>query len=391
MNRHVLISLVGAIGMGVAFLNLTPVLPVLQNSYHVNNARMGMLVTALILSHSLVQVPAGLIVDRVGARWSMSLSLGLGFLGNGLCALYYDYYFAFAMRVLAGLGTGLLFVAGIKYATVHSKASRQAFVQSIFGSSINAGSMLPFLISPLLIEFSWRWVFIFTSLFFLAPLTAVIFWGEDQQGDAIAPAQHAGILQSPSVWSLGLSHAIFFGGMMSIGTWISSYLIAFRSGELWLRRAGLIGAVVIGISALGRLLGAFLTRVIKPHKVILLSLLALGPSYVLLGFCGGFSVIIILFILIALLSTVTFGPVFNLTYQIISPASAGRAIGLVNFIACMGALTFPVVFGYLIDLTGSFRYAFLFLSVLSFIALGVSLWLRGVIKAAARGPSLPPD
>lgn len=376
MNRHVLISLVGAIGMGTAFLNLTPVLPPLQDSYQVTNAQMGMLVTALILSHSLVQMPAGIIVDRMGVRWSMLIALGLGFLGNGLCALYYDYYFALGMRVFAGLGTGLLFVAGIKYATVHSKVSSHALVQSVFGTFINLGSVLPFLVSPILFEFSWRLVFLFTSVFFLGPLIAVVFWGKDQQGGVTAPGQHAGIFQSKYVWALGFSHAIFFGGMMCIGTWISSYLIAFRPGEFWLRTAGLLGALVIGISALGRLLGGVVTRIIQPRKVILLSLLALGPSYILLGFYGEFRIAVILFILIALLSTVTFGSVYYLTYQIVPPGSAGRAIGLVTFIACLGALIFPIVFGYLMDLTGSFRSSFLFLSLLAISALGPSIWLR---------------
>jgi MFS family permease len=114
LNRHILIALAASLGMGVAFLNLTPVLPVLQAFYGVSNARMGMLVTALVLTHSLVQVPSGLVVDKLGVRMGVLLALGLGFLGCFLSVFSQNYGFILAMRLLTGMGTGLSFVAGLQ-------------------------------------------------------------------------------------------------------------------------------------------------------------------------------------------------------------------------------------------------------------------------------------
>ncbi|HUU80886.1 MAG TPA: MFS transporter [Acidobacteriota bacterium] len=364
-------------GMGVAFLNLTPILPLLQESYAVSNARMGMLVTALILSHSFVQVPAGIVVDQIGVRWSFTLALGLGFLGNVLCIFNPAYSFILTMRILAGLGTGLLFVAGIKYATVHTRAPRQVLVQSVFGCLINTGSAIPFLTSPILIVYSWKLIYLFTSCFFLVPMLAVLFWGEDPldyQGTARQPLRS--VLTVGPVWALGSSHALFFGGMMTIGTWISSYLLTSEGAVFWLHLGGLFGALIIGISALGRFLGGLVTLWIKPRHIIQSALFALAICYALLWPSKELSLVLTLFGVAALMNSITFGSVFSLTYQIMPPQSAGTAIGLVNFIASIGALTFPIVFGYLIDITEGFKYPFLFLAILAILALPPAFSLR---------------
>jgi nitrate/nitrite transporter NarK len=377
VNRHILTAFMGSIGMGMALLNLAPILPLLQESYSVSNARMGILVTALILSHSFVQVPAGVVVDQIGVRWSFTLALLLGFLGNVLCIFNPAYGFILTMRILTGLGTGLLFVAGIKYATVHTRPSRQVLVQSVFGCLINTGSAIAFLTSPILIVYSWKLIYLFTSSFFLLPMLAVLFWGDDPLDDqGTAPQPLRSVLTVGPLWALGLSHAIFFGGMITIGTWISSYFLTSMGAVFWLHLGGLFGALIIGISALGRFLGGVVTVWIKPRHIIQSALFVLAICYALLGPSKELGLVLTLFGVAALMNSITFGSVFSLAYQIMPPQSAGTAIGLVNFIASMGALIFPIVFGYLIDITEAFKYPFLFLAVLAVLALPPAFSLR---------------
>ena len=102
LNRHAFIAFAASLGMGVAFLNLTPVLPSLQVYYGVGYARLGMLVTAMVLTHSLVQIPSGLVVDKLGVRKGVMLALGLGFLGSFLSIFSNRYSFLLAMRLLTG-------------------------------------------------------------------------------------------------------------------------------------------------------------------------------------------------------------------------------------------------------------------------------------------------
>ena len=385
MNRHILIAFAASLGMGVAFLNLTPVLPALRDFYGVSNARMGVLITALILTHSLVQIPAGLVVDRMGVRTGVLLALGLGFLGNILSIFSQDFNFILAMRLLTGIGTGLSFVAGIHYATAHARDEQKIQVQAIFGGLINTGSMLPFFASPILLGYDVRLIYLFTALIFFLPLLAVLIWGEDpEKKESVSRTPLRQVLMSRPAWALGFSHAVFFGGMMAIGTWISSYLMrspASLPGFSWV---GVVGGVVIGISAIGRFLGAFTFPWIHPRTLIPWALVLLFLSYGGLGMGGGLGLGLVLLSLAALMNSVTFGSVFFLAYQTVSAENAGTAIGLVNFIASIGAFLFPVVFGYFIDLTGTFSLSFFFLAALALACLYPLLSLSPTRKIRKR-------
>jgi nitrate/nitrite transporter NarK len=356
--------------MGVAFLNLTPVLPALRDFYGVSNARMGVLITTLILTHSLVQVPSGLVVDKLGVRTGVLLALGLGFLGSLLSIFSQDYHFILAMRLLTGIGSGLSFVAGIHYATAHAKEEQKIQVQAVFGGLINIGSMLPFFVSPLLMAYDVRLIYLFTGFVFFVPFLAVLFWGADPvRKESLSRVPLGRVLTSRPAWALGFSHAIFFGGMMAIGTWISSYLMKFQSGFHGYSWVGAVGGIVIGISALGRFLGAVTSAWIHPKTLIPAALGILVLSYVGLGMDGGLVTGLALLGLAALMNSVTFGSVFFLTYQTTTAQNAGTAVGLVNFIASIGAFLFPIVFGYFIDLTGTFSLSFFFLAALSLACL----------------------
>ncbi len=359
-----------SLGMGVAFMNLTPVLPVLQAFYGVSNARMGMLITALLLTHSLVQVPSGLVVDKLGVRMGLLLALGLGFLGCFLSVFSRNYGFILILRLVTGLGTGLSFVAGLHYATSHASEDKKRQVQAIFGGLINIGSVIPFFTSAVLIKVDGRLIHLLTALFFLLPLLAVLLWGENPRGKVgFSKIRLSQILRPGPAWTIGFSHAVFFGGMMTIGTWITSYLLKTMTGSFWLSWIGLVGGLVIGVSAGGRFLGAWLPPWISPRNLILGALALLFLAYVGLGVNRTLWPGLALLGIAALMNSVTFGSVFYLAYHYSSPQMAGTTIGLVNFIASIGAFLFPIFFGYLLDLTGTFALPFLFLSALAVLSL----------------------
>jgi fucose permease len=381
VNREIFICFLSAVGVGTALLNLTPVLPLLRMHYAASHAEMGILVSSLILSHSFIQLPAGFIVDKIGVQRALSLALTLAFMGNALCVWTQDYGFVLAMRILAGLGTGLIFVAGIKYAAVSTPVSSRALVQSIFGSLINAGSVLPFFVSPLLIDYGSGLIFLFTSLLFLVPLGFALSWNlkEGKEQDTAVRGKGA-LFGSPHLWSLGISHAVFFGGMMAVGTWISSFLVSMRAGDLRLVKAGLWGASVMGMSAIGRFMGGLAVRWVPPQSLISYALLLLIPSYILIGMVQKIHVTVALLFVVSFLNSITFGSIFFLSFKMIPSSSAGAAMGLVNFIASMGALWFPAIFGYLLDLTHGFVYPFIFVAAMAFLAFMCLLASRSIFE-----------
>ncbi|MBI5583934.1 MAG: MFS transporter [Deltaproteobacteria bacterium] len=370
MNRHAFIAFAASLGMGVAFLNLTPALPTLQAYYGVSYARLGLLVTAMVLTHSLVQIPSGLVVDKLGVRKGLILALGLGFLGCFLSIFSNRYSFLLALRLLTGLGTGLSFVAGLHYGTAHTPENQKIRVQAIFGGLINIGSVVPFFTSPLLLQYDGRLIHLLTALFFFLPLLAAWIWGQNPEKAAVvSKMQVSRVFTAGPAWTLGFSHALFFGGMMTIGTWITSYLLKTAPGPFWLPWLGWIGGLVIAVSAAGRFLGVWVPSWLSPRTLIIGALALLAVAYGGLGVSRTLPPGLVLLGVAALMSSVTFGSVFSLGYRYSPPQVAGTTIGLINFIASIGAFLFPIIFGYLLDLTGTFTAPFLFLSSLAFLTL----------------------
>ncbi len=379
MNRQVWMAVVAGAGMGVAFLNLTPALPLLKQVYGVSNARMGLLITSLILAHALIQPLAGVVSDRLGARWSLAGSLALCCAGSLLSCLHPSYWFVLAMRVVTGIGTGIMFVAGIRYATLQAPSGRKGQAQGYFGAVINMGTIIPFFVTPYLIGLGVNAVFIFTAAFCLAPFIALCLWGVDvPQAEPSASGGLRRLLGTWPVWALGLCHAMFFGGLMTIGTWISTYLMQFSQNTAWLPSAGLLGAGVVTVGALGRVLGGFWSNRFSPPGTIWWAYFILAACYSLLGVAGGLTAALAFFIIANLMNSITFSSVFLLASKSGPPELAGTATGLVNFIASMGALLLPIGFGYCLDLFGSFFWALCFMAALSLAALIPARALRSI-------------
>ena len=107
------VALGAAAGYNIA--NLGPAADVLAGEYHVRLAAIGLLTTALFVTHLVMQIPGGRLVDERGARILGMCALGVIALGNLLALAVSSYAGGVVGRLVAGLGTGVGFVAGSEY------------------------------------------------------------------------------------------------------------------------------------------------------------------------------------------------------------------------------------------------------------------------------------
>jgi len=367
-------------GLGVVFMNLPPILPSLKTIYGVSNARIAFLVTSLIMAHGAVQIPAGLFTDRVGVRKTLIISLFLVFVSSLLCVFNTKYEFVLVMRILSGIGSGFAFGSGIKYATLFARESHRGVVQGIFGGSFSIGAIFPFFLMPALIEIDWKLIYLGTSLFFVIPITLLVGWGEEvKPSSVITLTDLKSVFSSQAVWILGTLHAIFFGGVITLGTWFSTFAIHASQMES-LRVIGAWGALVMFVSGLARVMGGFFLRRLSAIKIIRYSFLVLLFSYFFLAFSNHFGYRLLFFGLAIYMSSVTFGPIFLLSFIVSGSELAATGFGIVNFIANMGSLFFPILFGYLIDLTGTYEVPFLFLGGLVMMGMFLTFLLKEYTK-----------
>jgi MFS transporter, ACS family, D-galactonate transporter len=124
----------------------------------------GLILSAFFFTYAFGQLPAGVIVDRVGARltytgaclwWSVFTALTAA--GNGFRSL-------FAFRLLLGIGEAGAYPANAKAASEWFPRKERAIASAIFdsGSRIGTALSLP-LISAVVYYFGWRWSFVISG------------------------------------------------------------------------------------------------------------------------------------------------------------------------------------------------------------------------------------
>jgi MFS family permease len=152
-----------AVGYNIA--NIGPAADVLAEAYGVRLGAVGLLTTALFVTHLVMQIPGGKLVDRRGARVLIAVALSVIACGNAIALIDPSFPLGIVARLIVGLGTGVGFVAGSDYvrATVGSTTA-----QGLYGAAGVGGGGLAIAIVPLTTAaLDWR-----------APyLTALVFAG----------------------------------------------------------------------------------------------------------------------------------------------------------------------------------------------------------------------
>lgn len=149
-----------AFTVGVMLTAIGIVIPEIMRDFTIQAEQMGQIISAYSYTYALMQIPGGLLADRLGPRKTMSLFLLIGGGGILLFSQAPNFPLGIAGRVLTAMGVGVLFVNQIKVLRGWFKPAEFATAMGI-GSSINSiGGLVA---SPLLAlmadSIGWRSTF----------------------------------------------------------------------------------------------------------------------------------------------------------------------------------------------------------------------------------------
>ncbi len=197
---------------------------------------LGILGGAYFYSFTLIQIPMGPMLDRIGPRLVISSFAFIGALGAFLFAFSHSFYTAFWGRILIGLGMGAILMSSLKIFTLRFSPKQFATLMGTFVSIGSLGSILA--ASPLAYLTSiigWRQTFAIAGGISIV-LAYFTFWvlGREKEKREVG-AQVSG----PPLPTLGIyqSFRIILG---TLAFWQGSAVAFFRYGTfialqgLWL-------------------------------------------------------------------------------------------------------------------------------------------------------------
>ena len=336
-------------------------------AYGVSLAVVGTFTTALFVMHAGMQIPAGRLADRFGARRIGLAGVLLVALCNGIALLAPSVPLTISMRTLMGVGTAICFVAGSDY--VRSQGGT-AFSQGIFGAAgVGSGGLALAIVPQVERLVSWRAAYVTAGTVALGGAVVLAFGPRDVR--VARPAADAGagrLWQDGRLLRLAVIHAASFGLSVLIGNWVVTLLE--RAGGLSSGVAGAVGSLTLLLGIATRPLGGWLVRT-RPEwsrALVAGSFVAGAVGTALLVAGEPLALMVLAASIVGLAAGIPFAYVFSETVQV-RPDAPAAAIGFVNMLPAALILVGTPLVGLSFSAPGDGRIGF---------AVLVALWLAAL-------------
>lgn len=217
--------------------------PNLMKDLGLNAEMLGLLGGAFFYSFTLLQIPMGPMLDRIGPRVIMSVSCLVGALGAFLFAFGNSFHSVLVGRILIGAGMSPMLMGAFKTFTLRYPPEQFATLVGLISSvgtigNIVAATPLAYLAAAV----GWRTTFLMTGLIAIL-LSALVFWvlrGEkireeistlSTQGKSVLSVWQSIrlIVGSLAFWQFGVVAFFRYGVFVSLqGLWLGPYLIYIK-------------------------------------------------------------------------------------------------------------------------------------------------------------------
>ena len=355
--RWWVVALLGA-AWGLAYMdriNLSVAAPLLARHFHLTPMDLGEVIAAFSLVYPAAQLAGGSLVDRLGPRRMIIFTVlwfsafgGLTGMASGLGTLL-------LVRVLLGAGEGADFPALYKASSSWFAGRESGRASSIWMSAMALGPALGAVLTTWLIEAGgWRAPFVaFAALGLLLGLVLIRFLREGPRRHHPWPGTPwpwRRVLSDYNVWAYGLIYFAFNLAFYGFVGWLPSYLVHGRG--LPLAQAGLVTSLPYWAGTVGLLAAGFLSdrwgrralaAVGYGAAAALLFWVAVAPAGLMpwVLAMAGFALYL------------SFAPLAAFMQEVLPYGYLGRGIGISMFVAQLGSLAGPLLFGYLVQTGGA--------------------------------------
>jgi MFS transporter, NNP family, nitrate/nitrite transporter len=325
----------------------------------VSVAAVGLLTTALFVTHLAVQLPAGRGADRFGSQSVALLAVAAGVLGNAVLLLDTGFELALVGRAIVGLGSGAAFVAGLDLVRAGGGG---AALQGLYGGATMTGGGLALMVVPPLTDAtSWR------APYWTAAILAVLAALPTLAATGLPRIGHAGawLLGDRTLLPIGIMQAATFGLAVVAGNWVVPLLERQGASST---AAGLAGGLVLFVGIVTRPTGGVLAGRVSGRLLVAAALVGTSAGALLLALSGSLALSTLGALVLGLMAGLPFAAIFAAA-QRQRPDAPGAAIALVNACAVLTILVGTPLAGLAFELPSDGRLAFAVIAALAAAAL----------------------
>jgi MFS family permease len=385
---------------GLLFLLITvnyldrAVLPVaakdVSTEFHFSPVAMGYLFSSFIWTYALFIFIAGFIVDRFSTKRIQLAGCSIWSVATFLMAFVWSFPSFVGLRMLMGAAEATSLPAAYKIVREWMPAEERGVATAVVSAGTYSGPAFgALLVGAVTTAFGWRASFMVAGALGLIWLIPFAIWFDrpervawlkpEERNKIVAertgnvadfdwktpPASLLQLLSSRTLWGLALTQACAIYGNNVFLFWLPSYLRSTR--DLTILKTGLFTAVPYALAVpLTIGIGLLSDRLVRSGGVAggrRRNVVAIGMLCAAVILAAPLVDNIWLLLALTTISLTGIGIVLGLNMALVSdllpnPRNLGKAVGTVAFVGQVAGISAPIVTGYIIAWTGSYRLLF---------------------------------
>jgi ACS family D-galactonate transporter-like MFS transporter len=390
-NARWLVVALLTVGVIIAYtdrINLSSALPEIRRSFPLSPESSGFLLSAFFWAYTLLQMPAGWIVDRFGLKWPYAAGLFLWSAVSAATALVSSLNGLIAVRIALGIGESIVTPASMRYIRKNFAEHERGLPIGIFMSGTKYGPAIGAPIATyLVLGFGWRWMFVLNGalcILWLVPWLLLV----RNEGATLPEEPRAeeavswgAILGTPFMWGTCIATFCYMYFVYFCMTWMPTYFKE-RFGFSLTASGWFTFMSFGGLATIAILSGWAADRLIARGR----NAVTVRKAFTIVGFVLAFSEIFGAFSNST--TTTLFLAVFSLSglglatanywalTQTMTPAAASaRVAGVQNTAANLAGIAAPWITGALVQKTGNFNAPLIAVGFWLVVGVGCYLFL----------------
>ena len=371
-------------------------LPLISTELHLGPEAKGVLLSAFFWSYTLMQIPMGVLADRVNLRYLYAVAFALWSFSQGLMGLASGLGMLIVFRMMLGVGEAIYLPGGSRIVSVLFRPEERGLPCGVFDAGTRTGLVVEGVLVPfMLTHYGWRTTFMFVgfaALAWLLPWFSITPKNLRGPTDAAAPrltSSFGALLTNRNLIGVCIGFFCFDYYWYFLVNWLPDYLVTSRG--LTIVKAGIFAALPYFVFGVSEPIGGWIAdRMIhlgydesRVRKGIVTFAFLMGLFLVPAARVTTPTTAVALIIAGCFVGLAT-GNLLVILQSCAPPQEIGLWTGVYNTVGNIAGILSPIITGFLIAKTGSYTPPFVLSATL--IAVGpLAFWLIvGDIKQGRR-------
>jgi len=356
-----------------------PVMPALIQAFNLDLGTAGLLMSVFALAGLILAIPAGFILQRLGAKVTGLIAIASLVIGSALGAISVSTGLMLTSCIIEGIGMGLIAVVAPALIALWFPAEKRGIPMGLWATWVPVGMLVIYNLAPILANSGgWPAVWWFSAAFSL--LTLILYWAfartpsaDEQIAESEETAEEkpnlGKAMANRSIWLLGLQFCCFNAVLISISTFLPTFLVDSRGYTLGL--AAFVTSLTTMVCLVSCPAGGLLSDKLRTRKWVytvpfVITAVSLLLPFIITGWLIP-AYVIALGVICSPVPTAIFAAVPEVVKK---PQLVGIGMAIVILGQNMGMFVGPAVFGKLAESVGwaTSGYALIPVAVVGIIA-----------------------